>query len=279
MLFDFFQHEWWLPLVIGGVMFLASATQRLLGFGFALVLISLLTPLLGRLSPLHNGIAMANLLATLSALVPILMVVYQFVAKAERTKLVLTFIGAIVGLPLGLLFFERASPVWLARGTGAVLLVMIVESLFQKSGTDHSRKRPPGRIWALVVGGVAGVLHGAVGVPGPPVVVYGSKQNWTPDQFRGYLGGALVLVTLTKAAMFATRGHIDSAVVSWSLFSIPFTLAGYQLGRYADARINPIWFRRFVLILVTLGTLNLLLYKPPAEESATPDSATQATTR
>src|ERR1700739_3270567 len=40
-----------------------------------------------------------------------------------------------------------------------------------------------------VFGFVAGILGGAYGVNGPPLVIYGSLRRWSPEHFRATLQG------------------------------------------------------------------------------------------
>src|SRR2546422_4960852 len=53
--------------------------------------------------------------------------------------------------------------------------------------------RLEGRRWGLGAGVLAGVIGGAVGTPGPPVVLYATTQGWSPRTIKANLQAFFVV--------------------------------------------------------------------------------------
>jgi len=116
-----------------------------------------------------------------------------------------------------------------------------------------------GRAWGLVTGFLAGVIGGAVGTPGPPVIVYVTTQGWGPRTMKANTMGffvanqGVILVGYWWAGLL-TR---DVAIVS-TAFALP-ALAGVGAGVALFGRLDPVRFRRIVFGLLLVSGLVLLV--------------------
>ncbi|MEZ6057698.1 MAG: sulfite exporter TauE/SafE family protein [Planctomycetaceae bacterium] len=302
-----FEHGWLLPVAIGATLMFASFVQRLLGFGFALSTLSLLTFLFTTLREGSESIHLAILVMSVASLLPSSLVVTQFYRQIDRRRMLATLSGAMIGLPMGMIIFEEFSAVGLARMSGVLLLILVVDTLRRgtqpldppernltaietsptpeiapketRNNVDDSPPSSgtgPGIGWGLVAGGCAGVLHGAIGIPGPPIVLYGTRQSWTPNQFRAFASGALILVSYFKFGLFALRGHITTEVLAWAMWGIPCMLLGYWMAARLADRVSEKLFRLAVLLLVGVSGVGLLRYSPdelPEETTKVPSVA------
>lgn len=300
-----FEQGWQLPVAVGFALLCAALIQRLLGFGFGLASLSSLTLIYSRMHPGGNTIQLAILVASVTALVPLLLLVAQFFREIDRRRMIPTLIGALVGLPVGMAVFEQVSAVALARMAGALLLILVVDTL--RSGSREAGQPEPldsvssnqkpepnneeldamkvapaslGPGWGSIAGLISGVLHGSIGIPGPPIVYYGTRQNWTPNQFRAFVSGAMILVSFLKVILFAARGHISLEVVSWSMWGVPCMIVGYWLGAKSADRIPEKQFRISVLVLILVSAIGLLTYQPEASslDETTPGGTPAAVT-
>ena len=156
--------DWLLGAVIVAV---ASFVHGLAGFGIGLVALGLL-PLL--MSPVT-----AVVLITTYALVFSLGMFVPLRRATQRRPLALLVAGTVAGTPLGVWLLAVLPGSVLTRLIGLTLLAIV---LLEWLGVSPARLEGPG--WALGAGLAGGITGGAVGTPGPPVILYAASQRWPP---------------------------------------------------------------------------------------------------
>src|SRR5262249_8008283 len=111
--------------------------------------------------------------------------------------------------------------------------------------------------WAFGFG--AGVLGGAYGMNGPPLVVYATLRGWTPEHFRATLQGYFLPASAMGMFGFWVAGLWVPDVTRYFLLSLaPAVLAGVVV-RAANRRMHPEAFVRYVhLGLIGIGMMLLL---------------------
>jgi uncharacterized membrane protein YfcA len=229
-----------------GVIFLASFVMGLTGFGIALVAMAFLPWLM---SPVT-----AIVVLTLYALVFSVVVVVQLRRDLTPRALVDLLIGTVVGTPVGVWVLASLPVTALNRLIGLVLVIVVA---LEVRGTMPTRL--VGRGWGLGTGFLAGVLGGAVGTPGPPVIVYATTQGWSPRTMKANTMGffvanqGVILIGYWWADLF-TR---EVATVSVA-FALP-ALAGVGAGVALFGRLDPVRFRRIVFALLLVSGLILLV--------------------
>jgi uncharacterized protein len=233
---------WIVTLVAAG----AGLTQALTGFGSALVSMALLPPLLGLMTA-------APLVALMAGSIEIgLLLRYRSALRFASVK----WLGAamIVGIPLGLLGL-RAVPERLALAVlGAVLCGYSVYAFFSPRLPEL---RP--RIWAPLLGLLAGTLGGAYNTSGPPLVIYGHSQRWSPDEFKGNLQGLFLVIDVVVVLSHLAAGNFTARVLSSYAWAMPGLLVGTLLGLILEHRLEPALFRRLVLIVLFVMGVRLLI--------------------
>ncbi len=242
-----------------GIVTIAAAVQRILGFAFGLVVLGLLPRLFDQTGTDNAGIHLANLAGSIIAVIPLMMLCFQFFREADWRAIAVTGVSSFAGLPAGMWVYEAIPPTWLARLTGGIILLLILDSFLRRN--PNTETTPVSLRWGMLAGGAAGVLHGSVGLPGPPIVIFATRQQWSPNAFRGFTACSMIWLSLAKIGLFAWRGHIDQEVGTWSLMGVPFVLVGYVLGQRVARWINPGLFRFLVLAVVTLSAVRLLMYE------------------
>ena len=70
----------------------------------------------------------------------------------------------------------------------------------------------------------AGVLGGAYGMNGPPLVVYGTLRRWSPERFRATLQGYFLPASLIGMIGYWTAGLWTPSVSRYYLLSLPAVL-------------------------------------------------------
>jgi uncharacterized membrane protein YfcA len=104
---------------------------------------------------------------------------------------------------------------------------------------------------AWLFGFGAGVLGGAYGMNGPPLVAYGALRRWSPERFRATLQGYFLPASLVGLAGYWMVGLWVPAVTRYYLISLPVVLAATALGRALNRHMDG---RRF-LVYVHVGLM------------------------
>jgi uncharacterized membrane protein YfcA len=104
---------------------------------------------------------------------------------------------------------------------------------------------------AWVFGFGAGVLGGAYGMNGPPLVVYGALRRWSAEHFRATLQGYFLPASLAGLCGYWLAGLWVPAVTWYYLLCLPIAVAAIFLGRVVNRRLTG---RRF-LVCVHVGLI------------------------
>lgn len=148
-------------------------------FGFGEAVVSM--PLLALLPiDLYMSISLIGL----AGLTVAIFTVVSGWCDVDRAALIRLVIGALAGIPVGLLLVVRLPAGIITFGLGIFLMVYGGYSLLFKTNLKPSFQLP---FWALPVGLVSGILGSAYNSHGVPVVVYGTLRRWEPRRFRGTL--------------------------------------------------------------------------------------------
>jgi hypothetical protein len=95
---------------------------------------------------------------------------------------------------------------------------------------------------AWLFGVSAGVLGGAYGMNGPPLVVYGALRRWSPEHFRATLQGYFLPASVIGMVGYWAAGLWTPSVSRYYLLSLPTALLAIALGRMLNRRVGA---RRF----------------------------------
>ncbi len=234
-----------LPLLIALILFVAIATSATFGFGAALLSMPLLTAVLG----LQTAAPLFNLAATTATFCIVLLNWKKiFIGPAWRL-----FLGTVVGVPLGIVLI-RTVPEPLVVGALGILLILF--GIYRCTNAPLPKLHYPS--WGYGFGFVAGILGGAYNTSGPPVVIYGTMQQWPPTRFQATLQGYFLPTALTILVSHGLAGSWTEQVISLYLWSIPGILAGVGIGRYLNQRISPRRFKHLIsMLLIALGIMLL----------------------
>ena len=234
------------PLLLFVILFFASFTQSLTGFGLMMVAMPLLAGLIG--VP-----AAAPLLSMLSIGVQIPLLV-RYHSSLNLHDVVRLAGAALVGIPIGVWALGHVHPDIITR----VLGVIIVGYALYALGTPSlPEMRTPG--WAYGFGLMAGLLGGAYAIAAPPLIIYGDWNHWEPAEFKGNLQGIFMVTGLTQVVAHAIAGNFTPVVWQSLLPALPGLALGIVAGLSLDRTIDPQWFRRIVLVLLIAVGVQLLV--------------------
>jgi uncharacterized membrane protein YfcA len=234
-----------LLLPVAGVAFVATLVRSAFGFGEALVAV----PLLALVMPVRVAVPLATLLSvTVAGL--ILAQDWRHVHARSAWFLVLP---TLPGIPLGLFVLIGVHPPLVK---GAMAVVIIAFSGYCLFGRWKPHFPDDRHAWAFGLG--AGVLGGAYGMNGPPLVVYATLRGWTPERFRATLQGYFLPASAAGLFGFWAAGLWVEDVTRYYLWSLLPVVVAIALGRAANRRMRPESFVRYVhLGLIGIGVLLL----------------------
>jgi uncharacterized membrane protein YfcA len=236
----------WTAVPILAIIFVATLIRSVFGFGEALVAV----PLLALLMPVEVAAPLAVLLSITVAAVVIVQNVEHVQVRSAGWLIVFT----VLGIPVGLLLLTTVAEAIIKAILGAVVIVFALYCLFRRSQIELKTDR-----WAWFFGFSAGVLGGAYGMNGPPLVVYGALRRWPPEQFRATLQGYFLPASLIGMVGYWLAGLWVPAVTWHYLLSLPLAIAAIFLGRTINRRLDGRRFMRYVYcVLVVVGAVLLI---------------------
>jgi uncharacterized protein len=228
------------------VLFLATLIRSAFGFGEALVAV----PLLALLMPVEVAAPVAVLVSITVALI----VVVQDWKKVHVRSAGALVLSTMFGIPIGLIAL-RTVPEAIVKGVLAVVIIAFsARSLLSVQQGELKNDK-----FAWLFGFSAGVLGGAYGMNGPPLVIYGSLRKWPPQHFRATLQGYFLPASLAGLWGYRLAGLWTPAVNRYYLLSLPLVVLATFLGRAINRRLAVDRFARYVHGgLVAIGILLLV---------------------
>ena len=233
-------------VVVLSVLFLATFIRSALGFGEALVAV----PLLALTLPVQVAAPLAVLVSITVAAV----VVIQDWRNIHLRTAGWLVLSTLFGIPLGLLMLKTVPEAIIKGILGVFIIAFAAYSL---AGQTH-RELHNDRL-APLFGFSAGILGGAYGMNGPPLVVYGILRRWTPAQFRATLQGYFLIASIVGMAGYAFTGLWTRTVNRYFLLSLPLALIAIFLGHAVHRRLSGSRF--LIAVNVGLALIGVLLLK------------------
>lgn len=227
---------------------LATGVRSTFGFGESMLAV----PLLAFCMPVQMAAPLAVLLSITAATV----ILIQDWKKIHFRSAISLVIATCFGIPLGLLLLtggdQRIVKIALA-------LLLIGFAAFSLTGMQRWHLRNDHRVWLWGCGLVAGVLGGAYGMNGPPLVVYGALRRWPAPQFRATLQGYFLPASTLCMVGYWRAGLWTRQVTHYYLISLPVVLPVILIGRWINRRIHPERFLKYVYVgLIAIGVILLV---------------------
>jgi len=231
--------------LVAVVVAVAATVQLAAGFGFGLAAVPLLSI---PLDP-HDAVVVALTLATVTNAV-------QAVTGRGHTDVGVAgrmLLGAVVGLPVGLVVFLNASDRWLGALVGVAVLVAVVVIA---RGLDLRSTGPGLDVGA---GFLAGTLTMSVGVNGPPLVFVLQARQFDQRRFRSTITTVFAVLDVISVVVFALSGDLAGDTLSAAGAAAPGLLVGALAGAALRRHLDAARFRRLVLVLLTVAAVSAVV--------------------
>lgn len=231
----------WVWMATFLIILTSAMIQAGTGFGFAIIAI----PLLMLIHDAHAAVSLANLLSLASAVA----LLPQARKEVDTSFLKPLFLGSLIGLPLGGLFFFFIPVFWLKVTVSTIIVIFTLLLIRKVSLPLGNGKR---------VGAVSGFFTTSLGMPGPPIVLYLASKNTDKTSFRGTTIVFYSLVYPISLLVQAMTGHLTLDLVEKSSLMIPAIVIGQILGSLIHNKLNQQTFRTVTYVLLMISAFNSL---------------------
>ncbi|MGH6942013.1 sulfite exporter TauE/SafE family protein [Hypericibacter sp.] len=221
----------------------AAVVRGFSGFGFSLLSITALS-LVMEPAAIVPSIFMLEVAASL----PLLPGIWRDIHWRSIGWLLL---GYTVFVPIGVWLLANApvAPMKLALGIFVIATAIMLLRGF-------ALKQMPSRVATLAAGGASGLLNGAFGIGGPPVVLFYFSSPAGAAAGRASIIAFFIATDLLGLGFQAREGLITGTSFWRFLLFLPPLLIGVWIGNRGFKSVDPALFRRIVLwLLVVLAVL------------------------
>lgn len=219
------------------ILFFASFTKGFSGFGAPLFAL----PFLALFLDIKTVIPLVALVAFILTLI----LLVELREHLDWKEIYPLLIGAVPGIPLGVLLLKRLDKSAIQWALGLTLISYALYSLFLKSSNRGIKRR-----WSYLFGFIAGCFGGALSVSGPAVIVYTSLQNWDKDKIKVTFQGFFLISGMIVVLFHALTGLTTSTVLRFFGVSLPILILGNYLGSLLYGRIGEGHYSKVMFILL-----------------------------
>lgn len=236
-----------LVIVVAGLG-IAGLAKGLAGMGLPLIA----TPILASIFGPRTAVAAAT--------IPIFAANSLLLVQGLRRRELLRGLGpliaaSLIGTAIGTLLLAR-----LDQRTFAILISAMV-AVFLLRG-DRLLGDDPEALRARIVGPlvcfVGGVLQGTTSIASPLVGSYFHTRRLVPADFVFVLAAIFQLNSIVQVVGYSAQGLYTPEIVAIGLLGLAPTLLGLLAGIYLRGRIDAVFFRRLIVVLLVLSIVNLL---------------------
>ena len=233
-------------LLGAAIVAIASFVHGLAGFGIGLVSLAFL--------PFVMSPVTAVVLMTIYTVVFSAGMLFPLRREVAWRALLLLGLGTVLGTPIGVWVLAVLPASALTRLIGITLIAIV---LLEWLG--FYPQRLTGRGWALGAGVVAGVAGGAVGTPGPPVILYTAAQAWSPRTVKGTLQAFFLVNQTAILAGYWWAGLVTADVRRATVLFVAPAAVALVLGAALFNRVDQLSFRRIVFAVLFVSGVVLLV--------------------
>lgn len=235
----------YLSIYILSILFVATLVRSTFGFGESLIAV----PLLAFFIPIEVAVP-------LSVLVSIFIAAFVMVQDRKKVHFYSAkwlIIFSALGIPIGLLLLIYGNEIFVKFGLG---IFIVLYSAYSLLGKKTFKLDTDNKLWLFICGFFSGILGGAYGFNGPPIVIYGNLRNWTATHFRATLQAYFLPAGLIGMIGFWYNDLWTSTVTYYFLIALPVILPAILLGRYFNHKLKDDTFLKYIYVgLIIVGVV------------------------
>lgn len=219
--------------------FLAAIVRGYSGFGFSLLAITSLSLVMAP-KDFIPAIFMLEIAASLHMLP-------SMWADIHWRSLAPLIVGMAIGTPAGVWLLANIPPA--PMQIALAIFVLAVTALLW---SGFSLARVPGAAASTAVGGASGLLNGAFGIGGPPVIIFYFASPASHAVGRASIVAYFLVSDLIGLAFQSRENLVTFAAAKLALIFLPALALGVWLGGRSFRSADPKRFRQIVLLLLAL---------------------------
>ena len=166
-------------------------------------------------------------------------------------------LATLPGVPVGAAFLNHAGPRLLLLAAGASLVLFLLWQFL--SGRLHVAEKTVGRWWSAPFGFLSGIMMSAVGMGGPPLVLYAYLRHWSKENT---IGGANLAAFISMLGVLPAQwasGLYTPELLRDGLLGGLFGIIGIVASVPIVRKVDALLFRRLLLLMIALSAGMLLL--------------------
>ncbi len=231
-----------------GIVLVAAALQRAVGFGFALLAV----PLMAFVVPTKSAVVIVFLNGTLTSTWLLIRLRHQVEWHTTR----LLGAGTVVGAPVGVVILSVVSAMALRLTLGVVTCVAAGWIIISSRWSDPVVAPRPAR--TVVMGVASGVLNTSLATNGPPLVYELRRTDFRDDRFRATISAAFVISNVIGLPLLAVAGLVTAFDITLAAASLVPCVVGIAMGSWISARMETahfIWAADLLLLVTGAVTI------------------------
>lgn len=237
--------NWQMLAVSSAAIFLAAIVRGFSGFGFSLLSITAISLILP-----PREIVPTIFLLEVAASINLIPSIWREIDWRSIRWLLL---GYVVALPFGVYALARfpEPPMQLAMSVFVFATAILMLRGFRMAKT-------PGATATTATGAASGILNGAFGIGGPPVVLFYFSTPAVAAVSRASVIAFFLSTDILGLGMLGYEGLVTSQSFAQFLAWLPALLVGVWVGAHGFKRMDQAMFRKAVLVLLmVLAVLTL----------------------
>ncbi len=237
-------------LLAAFIIFLGQIIYSALGFGSAMVSITLLSLVFG----------------DLSSIIPyflLLCIPTEITIVTKNRKIIdFSFIKKFVfflflGLLIGSFLLKYTVPEKLILFLGIIIVIIAVYFLFfeEKINLSFKKSGNSGKFFSFLTG----ILGGVYGISGPPIIIYLKGLKLDKTTFRATILSIFFAMSVLRTIVYLFIGLYNLQILITAILTIPFVIAGLFIGNQIHHSVSEKKFKKITALVLLINGILLVL--------------------
>lgn len=166
-------------------------------------------------------------------------------------------LGSLAGIPLGLFFLASAGAKAILLAAGLALCIFLLWQFYSGKRQQHIKAISP--YWAFLFGCLSGIMMAAVGMGGPPLVLFAYLRQWQKYTTLGSVNGVSAALMAFVLPGQYLAGLYTPEIVLLGLAGAAAAFLGIIISIPLVRCINILLFRRLLLLMLIISAAVLLI--------------------
>ena len=221
-----------------------------LGFGSAMVSITLLSLVFGDLSQIIPYFLLLCVPTEIA-------VVFK-----NRNSIDFSFVKKFViflflGLLIGSYLLKYTMPKHLVLYLGIIICLIAIYFLFFEEKLSFTFKKDG--IAGKILSFITGILGGVYGISGPPIIIFLKGLKLDKTTFRATILSIFFSMSVLRTVIYIFLGLYNLKILITAILTIPFVLAGLYIGNKIHLSVSETKFKKITALVLLINGFLLIL--------------------